>query len=234
MGEEKAKIELLIAIVIFGVISLIIFFKWMPSIEEILWGVFFVIWNLIMIFYVSKLVAARWNKYIARKFIHFTTGGLVAVLVPYIFKVPTIPVVGAFLMALITIAPRVWNRELDWFQVKNNFGDTYFCISWGILFLIFWYIDLYIAIVASLMMAFGDGVTGIVRSIIYKKWVKGWWGTLAMLLVSLPIGYIYKGIGGVFSGIIATIIERLPYIDDNITVPAFAALTLYLLNLKPI
>ena len=170
-GKKKLYLALLISS--FLAASTIIMFTWFPSTTEILWGVILVVWVLLVVFQFSKIVSRKWNKYVARKFIHFLTGGLVAVISPYIFKTPTIPVLGALFMALVTVAPRIWNRDLDWFQIEKNFGDTWFCISFAILFLTFWYVDKVIAITAALFMAVGDGITGIVRNRIYKRHVKG-------------------------------------------------------------
>ncbi len=38
-----------------------------------------------------------------------------------------------------------------------------------------------VAVASLLFMAWGDGATGIVRSQVYGRAVKGWWGSLAML-----------------------------------------------------
>lgn len=226
---NRKKIYLAVLIALFLLASALVMFTWFPSPSEILWGGILVVWVLIVVFWLSKIVSRKWNKYVARKFIHFFTGGLVAVIAPYIFEVPTIPVLGALFMALVTVAPRIWNKDLDWFQIEKNFGDTWFCISFAILFLTFWYIDKVIAITAALFMAVGDGVTGIVRNKVYKRHVKGFWGSVAMLIVSAVIGVLYKGIPGVVTAIIATIIEKIPLIDDNISVPLVSAGVLYVI-----
>ncbi|HDJ97473.1 MAG TPA: hypothetical protein ENG54_03310 [Thermofilum sp.] len=82
-----------------------------------------------------------------------------------------------------------------------------------------------------MFMAYGDGVTGVVRNYVYRKWTKGLWGSAAMLAVSLPIGLVLKGIGGAIAAIAATLIELWPKIDDNITVPIISATTMYLVPL---
>ena len=220
-----------LAVLIFLLVSLAVALAWPPSIEEVVWGVILVIWVLLMIYKASKPVARRWSKYIARKFIHFTTGGLVAVIAPFIFKTPTVPIIGAAGMALLTLLPRLKGEVMDWYQVEGNYGDTWFCISFGLLFLVFWYIDVWIAVLSAVFMAYGDGVTGIVRSIVYKRWVKGFWGSVAMAALSLPTGLLVKGIPGLVAGAVATLVEVLPKIDDNITVPLASAVVLYLFHL---
>ncbi len=219
-----------IAVAVFLVISLVLAMMWPPSVQEIVWGVILVIWVLLMIYKASKPVARRWNKYIARKFIHFTTGGLVAVLAPFIFEKPTVPVVGAAGMALLTILPRLRGEVMDWYQVEGNYGDTWFCVSFGLLFLIFWYVDVWIAVLSAVFMAYGDGVTGIVRSVVYKRWVKGFWGSVAMAALSIPTGFLVKGLPGLIAGAVATVVEVFPKVDDNITVPFASAAVLYLFH----
>lgn len=56
-----------------------------------------------------------------------------------------------------------------------------FLISWS------WLDQPLPAIACLLFMAWGDGITGIVRSQVYKQPVKGLWGSLAMLCVCIII-----------------------------------------------
>ena len=48
-----------------------------------------------------------------------------------------------------------------------------------------------VAVTCLLFMAWGDGVTGLVRSQIYKRPVKGLWGSLGMLIVCLVIAWVF-------------------------------------------
>jgi dolichol kinase len=52
----------------------------------------------------------------------------------------------------------------------------------------------------------------------YKKRTKAWEGSLAMLLVCVPVGAL-MGLAGVLAGVVATAVERVEGIDDNISVP---------------
>ena len=67
-------------------------------------------------------------------------------------------------------------------------------------------------------MAWGDGVTGVVRNLIYKKRTQAWEGSLAMLLVCIPVGTLI-GLAGVIAATPATVVERLEGFDDNISIP---------------
>ena len=51
---------------------------------------------------------------------------------------------------------------------------------------------------------------------------------MAMFLVCSIMGFLYLGIYGIIVGAIATLIERIPKIDDNITVPLITALLVYI------
>lgn len=72
--------------------------------------------------------------------------------------------------------------------------------------------------VPTFFIAWGDGVTGVVRNLKYKKRTKAWEGSLAMLLVCIPIGALL-GIVEALTGFVATAVERVEWIDDNISVP---------------
>jgi phytol kinase len=60
-----------------------------------------------------------------------------------------------------------------------------FAISW------LWLKQPGAAVASLLFMAWGDGVTGLVRSQVYHQPVKGLWGSLAMLIVCLSIAWIF-------------------------------------------
>jgi phytol kinase len=47
------------------------------------------------------------------------------------------------------------------------------------------------AVASLLFMAWGDGVTGLVRSQVYHRAVKGLWGSLAMLITCLVIAWVF-------------------------------------------
>lgn len=210
---------------------------WPPLTSELVVGALLAAWVLFIVYVGSKPVARRWNKYVSRKFIHFTTGGMVSVLIYLtwlagkpVFKTPSVPAAAAFALAFLTLAHHLEEREMDWFQVKENLGEVWFCVMWGLVFLALWYVDLAAAALATMFMAFGDGVTGIVRNFVYRRWTKGLWGSVAMLLVSLPLGILLKGVAGAVAAVVATVIELWPAVDDNITVPAVSAASLLLLG----
>jgi phytol kinase len=81
-----------------------------------------------------------------------------------------------------------------------------------------------LGLAALLFMAWGDGVTGLVRARLYHKPVKGWWGSLAMLAVCLLIvlALVRPLWIGVLASVAVTLVERacgdcgqVKWVDDN-------------------
>jgi dolichol kinase len=108
---------------------------------------------------------------------------------------------------------------------------------WGISIFILWELigDPWIAVTPAAFMAFGDGVTGIVRNVVFKKRTKHPIGNISMAILCLPMGYFLTGIGGlpiagIYAGIAASIAERYEFgpIDDNILITLSSSVVLYL------
>jgi phytol kinase len=96
------------------------------------------------------------------------------------------------------------------------------------------------AVASLLFMAWGDGVTGLVRSQVYHQPVKGLWGSLAMFVVCLGIAWIFVfpfWIGLVASGT-AVLTEWafgeqgiIKWGDDNWAIPVVSLATILCLML---
>ena len=85
-----------------------------------------------------------------------------------------------------------------------------------------------VAVSSLLFMAWGDGITGLVRWKVYRKPVKGLWGSLAMLFTCLVISWVFIRPFwiGIVASIMATITERvfgdygiIKWGDDNWAIP---------------
>ncbi|AWR96447.1 phosphatidate cytidylyltransferase [Acidianus sulfidivorans JP7] len=210
------------------------------TINDVLWGIVLTLWVMFVTLYLSKIIANKTTIYVARKSIHMLGGGIVAVISPYVFSSPFLPIILSYLLSIYLLFHRK-GKMLDWFQDKENQGEVYFTFSFGTILLISWLIMpnfwdpgikyLYVALLPLLYMAFGDGVTGIIRNYVYKKRVKGLWGSVGMLVVCASLGYFLLSIYGLISGVIATIVERLGKVDDNILVP-FVSFLFLLLTVK--
>jgi len=97
-----------------------------------------------------------------------------------------------------------------------------FAISW------LWLNQPGVAVACLLFMAWGDGVTGLVRAQVYKKPVKGLWGSLAMFGVCLVISwvFIHPFWIGLSASIVAVVVEWvfgdngvIKWADDNWAIP---------------
>jgi dolichol kinase len=99
----------------------------------------------------------------------------------------------------------------------------------------------WLAIVPLLFMAGGDSITGLIRNRLYKREMKGWWGSLGMFFACLLLAYFFKPYWiSAVGAVIAVIAERYTpaikrgwfMIDDNLTIPLFSFIAMALLYLK--
>lgn len=204
---------------------------------------------LLWVFFVMKFIS-RWvfdlaikkgysldsATYFGRKTIHFLASGLVALLIPILYKEPFVPFLSAILLAVYTYLPHKKNKLQQWYQVKNNTKEVNFAIMGGISILIGWYFDrtFWLGVIPVLFMSFGDGITGIIRNIKYKKRTKAWEGSLGMLIVCTMIG-LRMGWAGIIAAFLATIVEKIMPIDsnimdDNIAIPIVSLLILIIFS----
>lgn len=175
--------------------------------------------------------------YYDRKIVHIFAGGISTLMVPLVFDSYYYPLVTGMVLALFTYIPYHRGKILYWVQTEDNMNDVKFCFMWGLIVFLLWFAlgSPWIAIIPPAMMAFGDGVTGISRNIIFKRRTKHPIGNVFMLAVCLPIGYFLAGIEGLaFWGLIAafvaSFVERYEFgpIDDNVLITVAAAIVLYL------
>jgi phytol kinase len=97
-----------------------------------------------------------------------------------------------------------------------------FAVSW------YWLGKPEVSVSSLLFMAWGDGITGLVRSVVYHRAIKGLWGSLAMLCVCLAIaGVLIRPFWiGIVASIVAVAAERafgdygiFKWGDDNWAIP---------------
>ena len=194
------------------------------------------IWNLFIIHFLTRWAYTFVRKYkgipaeyIGRKIIHIFCGGIIALLIPvfyvgyYEFVILSAYGLGAYLL--------FWRKYklLYWFQIEENAYEVHFSVVYGTTLLIGVLLqNILVGLIPLLFMSFGDSVTGLVRAITQKRQVKSLDGSLAMFLVCSIIGFLYLGIYGILVGLVATLIEKIHGIDDNITVPLVTALLVYI------
>lgn len=191
-------------------------------------------YNAFIILYVSRKMSARFGTYIARKAIHLLSAGVSVVLAPFVFSDWHVPLLLGSLMVAFTLVGHL-RKPFGWFQIKKNYADVYFTIACTVLLVVFWYFnDVWLGVLSALFLAWGDGLTGIVRSLVYKKRNKGVWGNLAMLSTCLVLAYFMNGHVGYVAFVgaaFASIVEKFEVIDDNISIPFGSAILMTLLRM---
>ena len=172
-------------------------------------------------------------NYISRKIGH-AAGGL-AFLVSFILSSAwwAIIVSAFFSLALLTarlIRPDLIRGVGGSGRSKTVLAEVWFPLVAVPVFAIAWlWLKQPGAAVASLLfMAWGDGVTGLVRSQVYHRAVKGLWGSLAMLVACLVIAWVF--ITPFWIGLVASLAAVLAewafgeqgifkWADDNWAIP---------------
>jgi len=205
------------------------------TVSDIIWGVILTAWVAIVTLYISKIVSKYTSIYVARKVIHMLGGGVVAILSPFVFSSPLVPIIASYTLMSYLIVRRLKDGIMGWFQENDNYGEIFYAFSFGTVLLLMWLLDgnywyskdMFIPLLPIYYMSFGDGVTGIIRNYVYKRRVKGLWGSLGMAILCIPLGYYFFGIYGAISGVIATIVEVLPLVDDNLSISFASFLFLY-------
>ena len=198
--------------------------------------VFLFIWNLAVIHFFAKRTFdyfSEWEdipaEYVARKVIHILGGGITALATPMYYE-GYYWIVGfsSFIIAGYLIFWRMRGR-LSWFQVEENSYEVHFAFAYGVVLLWSdWIGDIWVGLIAVLFMSFGDSATGLVRAFNQKRHIKTWDGTVAMFLVSSIIGYWALGYYGVFIAAAVSLVEKIPGIDDNITIPTVSVILTYI------
>jgi len=204
---------------------------------QTLWAVTAVVYSAVIVFltrWIHHMLRARGVAnnvavYYNRKIVHMAAGGVVALAVPYLFTSPIYPLAVGLALTLFTLVPHVSGRRLAWLQTEENCNDVKFTLMWGVAIYVLWRLldDPFLAILPPVFMAFGDGVTGVVRNALFRRRTKSPIGNLFMLAVSIPAGFLLAGQAslpipwwGLIAGVVASIIERfeLGPIDDNILI----------------
>ncbi|MEM1772320.1 MAG: dolichol kinase [Desulfurococcaceae archaeon] len=214
--------------------------------NESLWAVILFMYILFIIYLTKRIfnymvkrnVKTNVAIYYNRKLIHMLAGGVIALLVPYVFSSPLVPTVFALIIALILYIPHRKKNLLNWFQVSDNAYEVNFAISWGLSLLLVWLItnNPYYAIIPPLFISFGDAVTGIIRNGLYGVRTKSWYGNLGMILVTVPIGFYFAKVPGLLAAVASSIIEHFeipPLLDDNVLIGIASSLILIVSTTTP-
>ncbi len=199
--------------------------------SDIINGVLLAAYNIFIIFFVSRKISEKYGTYIARKAIHLLSAGISVLLAHLIFSDWLVPLILGSLMVAFTIAGHV-RKPYGWFQIKENYADIYFTVACTALLVVFWNYNVWIGVLSALFLAWGDGLTGIVRNFIYGKRNKGVYGNIAMLVICMALAYFMNGRVGYVAFVaaaFASIVEKFELVDDNISVPFGSAIIMALL-----
>ena len=171
------------------------------------------------------MVAVYYNRKVA----HMVAGGIPLIMCPIVFTDPIYPLLGGVLGSIGLAATHLMDKRLWWMQTEQNMNDATFAFMLGISVFALWHYldDAWLAILPALFMAYGDGVTGIIRNKLFAKRTKSAWGNLGMAILCIPLGFIIGKnadpsipLWGAISGAIASFVERYEFgpIDDNVLI----------------
>jgi len=214
---------------------------------EFIWIFILTIYTVSITFLTKKtydlMISRRIKKndaiYYNRKLVHILAGGVVTLIVPIVFSSSFHPLFCGLAITIITYLSHKRRRGkiLYWFQTEDNINDVSFCFMWGVTIFVLWEItgNPWIAIIPSVFVSFGDGITGFARNALFKKRTKHPIGNIFMAAVCIPLGYFLAGlggiaIGGIIAAIVASLMERYEFglIDDNILITVSSSIVLYI------
>lgn len=205
--------------------------------SDLVWFFVLGLWSILIVFAIKpvhsymvkngseNMVAVYYNRKIA----HMLAGGVPIILSPIVFESPIWPLIGGILGFFALLSTHLLDRRLWWMQTEQNVNDATFALMLGTSVYLIWEYtnEPWLAILPSLYMAFGDGVTGIIRNKLFKKRTKSAWGNLGMAIVCLPLGFFIGNsvdssipVWGLISASVASFVERYEFgvIDDNILI----------------
>ena len=189
-----------------------------------------------MVLMAAVLARRRWpeQRETSRKIVHIGTGTVIPL--AWLFQVPWVVAVPfAAMVTAITAINHQWRiipavEDVD----RSSFGTVAYGLAITILLLVFWPIRTDAVTAGVLVMAFGDGLAGLIgRSLQSAQWsvlgqTKSLAGTLTMALVSAVVLFSLSAISPtsvpwsavIGLSLLATGLEQVsPLGIDNLTVP---------------
>ena len=181
-------------------------------------------------------------QYISRKVGHL--GGAVAFLLcPLLFSSYEWPLILTTAFTFLLLSARMsWPtlfRGVGGSGRPDALAEIHFPATGILLIGVVWgTLDMpWVAIVPLVFMGAGDAVTGLIRSAVYKREVKGIWGSVGMLItcVLVAVCFIEPVWVGLVGAVVATLAEKFTvtrrFIDDNLTIPLLSGLVMTFLVL---
>ena len=181
-------------------------------------------------------------QYISRKVGHL--GGAVAFLLcPLLFSSYEWPLILTTVFTFLLLYARLrvpWMfRGVGGSGRPDALAEIHFPATGILLIGVVWgTLDMpWVAIVPLVFMGAGDAVTGLIRSAVYKREVKGNWGSVGMLVTCalVAVCFIEPMWIGLVGAVVATLAEKFTvtsrFVDDNLTIPLLSGLVMTFLVL---
>lgn len=183
--------------------------------------------------FASNLLYDKTKNFVySRKLAHGLVG--IAILSTlWLFDSPLVP----FTLSLVILAVFVATHSREIFYgvaKKGRLSEIYFASSCAVCFASWWVVDPKIGVASALFLAWGDGITGIVRWITSKKHAKTFSGTaanlVACLLIALLVTPYWVGVGGAAVAValehLCGDVGRIQWLDDNMAMPLGALIVM--------
>ena len=219
----------------------------MVVMSDVWWFVGLGVWSAVIVMAIKPLHGYLMSKgcenmvavYYNRKVAHMLAGGVPILASPIVFTDPVWPLLGGLIGAAVLASTHLLDRRLWWMQTEQNMNDATFSLMLGLSVFALWRYsgEPWLAVLPAFFMAFGDGVTGIIRNKLFAKRTKSAWGNLGMAIVCLPAGYLIGAslspaipLWGTISGAVASFVERYEFgpIDDNVLIVVASSIVLLL------
>lgn len=197
--------------------------KEIPYVLLILSGTLLGLW-LANLFYDYKI-----PQYISRKIGHLA-GAVAFLMMPFLFHTFWWPLILCAGFTGLLLFAR-WMRPTTFRGVGGSgrpqaFAEVNFPATGIVLIGVIWgiYHQPWMAVIPLTFMGAGDALTGLIRSQIYGREVKGNWGSLGMIVTCLLLAYFihpyWLGVVGVAVAVLAEkFTPTTQWIDDNFSIP---------------
>jgi hypothetical protein len=181
-------------------------------------------------------------QYLTRKVGH-VAAGLAFLATPLVFEGPGIPLALCAAFTVIMLLGKHWAphmiRGVGGTGRGPAMAEVWYPFSCAVAVFVGWRLlhNPWLGVLPTLFLGFGDAITGAMRSVIYKREVKGLAGSLAMLalcsVLSLLVQPYWIGLAG---AITATFFERIStataHWDDNASLTLGSTIVMGLLYVR--
>ena len=187
--------------------------------------------TLFSLFVVASLFASNLLYDKTKNFVYSrkTAHGLVGLAILstlWLFDSPLVPFTLSLVILVVFVTTH--SRELFYGVAKRGrLSEVYFALSSAVCLGSGWFIDPKIGVTSALFLAWGDGITGLVRWLTDKRHAKTVSGTAADLVACLLIALLITPYWiGAIGAVVATVLEhlcgdvgRVRWLDDNLAMP---------------